>query len=90
MFQMTLREGQVLPVNARTSDAEKYAQVPTGPPGALVVTVNTVFVVLLLQHPTEDGLDLLLDHFLLLLLSPRLVGHFVPGAVLVSLQWSGL
>ena len=67
-------------MNACTSDTQKYAQVPTGPAGSLAVAVNTVFVVLLLQHPTEDGLDLLLDHFLLLLLSPRLVGHFLAGA----------
>ena len=77
-------------MNAGTSDAEKNAQVPAGPPGALAVTVNTILVVLLLQHRAQDRLDLLLDHLLLLLLSSRLVGHFDPRARLTDLQLSGL
>ena len=74
-------------MNTRTSDTKKYAQVPAGPPRALTVAVNTIFIIFLLQHRAQDGLNLLLDHFLLLLLSSRLVGHSLG---LINLQWSGI
>lgn len=61
---------------SRTSDAEEDTEVPAGPPGTLAVTVHTVLVVLVLEHPPEDGLHLLLHHLLPLLLRPRLAaGH---------------
>ena len=77
-------------MNTGTSDAEKYAQVPAGPPGPLAVTVNTILVVLLLQHRPADRLNFLLDCLLLLLLSSSLVGHCDPRAWLTDLQFSRL
>ena len=77
-------------MNAGTSNTEKYAQVPASPTGPLAVTINTILVVLLLQHRTKDRLNLLLDHFLLLLFSSRLVGHCDPRAWLTDLQFSRL
>ena len=64
-------------MNAGTSDAEKNAQVPAGPPGALAVAVHTVLVVFLLQHRAKYCLHLLLGQLLLLLLRSRLVRHYL-------------